>query len=1095
MSEFCQKFEDTTSDESFDDAGISLHDIKRPPSTLLSGKKATLHANAVIRDSNRLEEDEKVLVDRWHMSTRLTSEQRQELLSILKKYPIWDGVGKLNTGDHLAMPLKHEFKDTSAVQKPYDMSPLKRKYYDELIRELEKQGVVEDSQASRYVSPAFIVIQKGRPRLIIDFRRINSMIQQDFYPLPRQSEIFSALKGSIYISTLDFKKMFYQLPIEEQYRDLTTFITKHDGAKRLTRSMMGFLNSPAHCQRIIDRIIKPYRWESIIVYIDDVVIFSKTWEEHLARIDWFLNELQKVNLTLDPTKCFFGFNSVNLLGHVVSRFGLCTQSSKLDAMKKLQTPRTRKQLMHILGFFGYYRTFIRGFAQISAPLTDLLTIEKTANGTKHEQMSKPIQWGEAQQRAFDLLKEKLADSVVLAHPDEPGFVEYRIYVDGCKLGIGAALHIVHKAVEEASHHDVERPVAFISRSLRKAEKNYWPTELEMLALTWALKKFEELIEGQPLTIFTDHSALKWLFQATNSKVGHNQRLFLWALQLEKWKENAKIVHRPGRAHLNADVLSRFPVDSDTPVDLRRTLSEESDAPPSKSLGIATVSSLSISSDFTKALIQGYKEDKHWRSLYKKLGKDSTATSASVEYHNFRFDSSTKLLSYVDPADKSIRLCIPSSCVERVFRHCHDDVGHLGFNKIYSKVRQQYHIHKLAKILKEYIGACPTCTTLRNKDHRTDLLNPLEIPDNPCETITLDFVTGLPPDGECDGFISVTDKFSKYVTIIPNRGGDKASDVADLFFDHYYPRFGLPLRMISDRDPKFVSKFWKTLFKRLRVDILMSAAYAPQTDGQSERSNQTIENMLRSYIGYETGRNWTRDLKEIEFAINSHPSESTGIPPFMCLYGFVPRSGWITSNNEHSDEDLEVNLDLYNRRQRVRQEALDHLNYARATMARKYDEGRHDRDLLVDDMVYIENRSGLTIPGLVSTKTGPKRFGPFRIKEIVGHAARLDLPSTYRIHDVISKRHLTLAKEDPWSRIPSRPPALVAEDGQEEFEVEAVLDERLFRKRKQYLIKWLGYPIHESDWVDAEQSPTFPEALAKYESLKKKGSRRGRRQAS
>lgn len=303
------------------------------------------------------------------------------------------------------MDLKPEYRDKSAVQKPYDMSPLKRKYYDELIKELEAHGIVEDSQPARYVSPAFIVIQKGRPRLIIDFRKINSMIQQDYYPLPWQNEIFSALKDCLYISTLDFKKMFYQLPIDERYRDLTTFITKHDGAKRLTRSMMGFLNSPAHCQRVIDRLIRRYRWESIIVYIDDVVIFSKSWEHHLSRIAWFLSEIHRVGLTLDPTKCFFGFNSVNLLGHVVGRFGLCTQESKTRAMRDLRVPTTVKELMQVLGFFGYYRNFIRCFAQIAVPLTNLLQ-DSRKNVSNHDRISRTLNWGKPQQEAFDLLKRK-----------------------------------------------------------------------------------------------------------------------------------------------------------------------------------------------------------------------------------------------------------------------------------------------------------------------------------------------------------------------------------------------------------------------------------------------------------------------------------------------------------------------------------------------------------------------------------------------------------------------------------------------------------------------------------------------------------------
>lgn len=745
-------------------------------------------------------------------------------------------------------------------------------------------------------------------------------------------------------------------------------------------------------------------------------------------------------------------------------------------MRDLRVPTTVKELMQVLGFFGYYRNFIRCFAHIAAPLTDLLQ-DNRKGVSNHDRVSRSLVWEEKHQKAFDLLKARLADAVTLAHPEDKGFVEYRLYVDGCKLGIGAALHIVCDIEKEIS----ERPVSFISRGLRKAEKNYWPTELEMLALTWSLKRFEEIIEGQPLTIYTDHSALKWLFQATNNKTGHNQRLFLWALQLEKWKNNTKIIHRPGRAHLNADVLSRFPIDLDTPDELRKTL-EVTDSPATEDSCIATVSMIGISDNFKALLIQGYSADAHWKSIYDKLVRDSEQSGQSVEYHNFRYDASTQLLSYIDPETKAMKLCIPKNCLSKILESSHDQSGHLGFNKVYEKLRDSYHIEKLSKILRSYIRACPTCATLRNKDHRNDMLHPLELPLKPCDCIALDFVTSLPPDGDFDSFISITDKFSKYVTIIPNRGVDTASQVADRFFQSYYPRFGLPLRMISDRDPKFISKFWQTLFKRLQVDLLLSSAYAPQTDGQSERSNQTIENMLRAYIGYDLNRKWVDDLKEIEFTINSHPSEATGISPFQCLYGFEPRQGWTIPSN---DVDSEIQIDLQEHREQVRKDALAHLAYSRANMARKYDSTRHERDLKVGDNVYVENRSGLRIPGIKSTKTGPKRFGPFAIKELIGlGAVRLILPPTYRMHDVVSRRHVTLAHEDPWDRIPSRPPAIVAEDGEEEYEVEAVLDERQYRKRTQYLVKWLGYPIHESTWVDEDQAATFPDALVKYKEKKK-----------
>lgn len=381
---FLKSFDETECDDDCSDQGIALDDLKSEPKEPIHGEFATHVANAIIEDVNNMAQDDCVIQERWKFSKGLSEIQILEMVAILKKYSIWDGIGCLNTGEMLAMPLKEKFKDASSIQKPYDMSPAKRKHYDDIIRELERQGIVEDSTASKYCSPALIVVQKNRPRFVIDFRKINDMCQQDHYPLPRQTDIFSQVEGAEYISLLDLKKAFYQLPIEEKYRDLTTFITKHGGAKRLTRSTMGYLNSPSHCQRIIDRLIRPYRWKSIIVYMDDILIYSKSWAEHLVHLNWLLSEIQRVGLTLDPEKAYLGFRSINLLGHVVGKYGLGTQSRKIEAMTKLKRPSTVRELMSMLNFFGYYRQFIRSFAQIAAPLTSLLENKSPKPANRHK---------------------------------------------------------------------------------------------------------------------------------------------------------------------------------------------------------------------------------------------------------------------------------------------------------------------------------------------------------------------------------------------------------------------------------------------------------------------------------------------------------------------------------------------------------------------------------------------------------------------------------------------------------------------------------------------------------------------------------------
>lgn len=434
---------------------------------------------------------------------------------MLRRYDMWNKIGLLNTGETMAMPMKPEFAGKPCHSAPYPISKHKQALLDPFLNALEKDGVIEDSFATNYSSPCLIVIQKGRPRFVVDYRKINARSVPDPYPLPRQDEVMNAVQGSTYITLLDLKKAFFQMPIAPEDRNKTTFVTPHRGAKQFSRALMGYLNSPAFCQRQMDKILGQYKWSFVVCYIDDIVIYSKTWEDHLRHVNWVLNAVNNVGITLDPAKAYLGFSSLRLLGHLVSRFGLSVQQEKVEAMRNLPIPKTLGDLDKALGFFGYYRSFIESYAQVVAPLTEKL---KRINRKDSSHQSTPIEWNDDCQRAFDRLKEMMANTCQRAHSKWSPSSEYVLYVDACKIGFGGALHLLD--------HGKELPVIFISRALKANEKNYWPTKLELGGLVWSLSKLEPIVEGHPLKIFTDHSALTWLFSSTDSKSRCNQRLLL-----------------------------------------------------------------------------------------------------------------------------------------------------------------------------------------------------------------------------------------------------------------------------------------------------------------------------------------------------------------------------------------------------------------------------------------------------------------------------------------------------------------------------------------------------------------------------------------
>lgn len=719
-------------------------------------------------DSDRRQRDQDEYVDDvWKFSKDLTPAQVKEVKLILRKYNMWNRIGLLRTGDKMAMPLKPEFVGKECHSAPYPISKHKQKLMDPFLNALEKDGVIEDSKATDFSSPCLIIIQKGRPRFVVDCREINARCIPDPYPLPRQDQVLNAVDGSAYISLFDIQKAFFQLPIMDEDRDKTTFVTPHRGAKRFTRALMGYLGSPAFCQRQLDRILQPWKWEFTVCYVDDIVIYSKDWESHLRHIDTVMRALSEAGLTLDLAKAYVGFRSLKLLGHLVSWFGLSMQKEKLHAMLELPEPKTLGDLDKTLGFFGYYRSFIESFAQIVSPLTEKL---KGVNRSDSKHQKTEIMWDDSCRQAFAKLKQKLAEECERAHAKWSPDSSYALYVDACALGFGAALHIIDK-----SRKNKELPVIFVSRALKSNERRYWPTELELAGLVWALNKLEPIVEQHDLTIYTDHMALQWLFSITANKSRFNQRLLLWSLALQKWREKTRILHRPGRSHVNADVLSRYPVASEFPTDLRQSCNSfPAPDPHRRSSKVNAVSVVELSDTFKDELVEGYKIDKHLKSIYQKLTE-----SAEKSYHAFRFDPESRLLYFRDISrtDKPWRLVIPESSIKEIFQWAHDEQGHQGLDKSYDRLNHIY-IPRLAKRLRSYINSCPNCLQVKPKRTKDGLLNPINTPNECFHTIAMDFISGFPMTAKkFNSILTISDKFTKIVTLIACNTLDDAKKTA------------------------------------------------------------------------------------------------------------------------------------------------------------------------------------------------------------------------------------------------------------------------------------------------------------------------------
>ena len=424
----------------------------------------------------------------------------------------------------------------------------------------------------------------------------------DEYPLPKQTDILRALSGSQWLSTFDALSGFQQVEIVPEHRHITAFRTHKKGLLEFTRLPFGLRNGPAVFQRIMNKVLAKYLWIIVLVYIDDIVVYSPTFEDHLLHLDCVLTAISNAHITLSPPKCHIGYQSLILLGQRVSQLGVSTHQEKIDSVDAMKPPNKVKELQMFLGFVNYFASYIPFYTWITKPLYKLLSKEEH------------WEWTPIHQEAFELCKTALKSAPILAHPMDGR--AYRLYTDASDFGIGAILQQVqpikirdlkgtrvYDRLKEAykkgdpppqlviiANKDEERPIAktwnkdfeetevfierviaYWSRLLKSAEKNYSPTEKEALALKDGLVKFQPILEGEKVTAITDHSALTW--SKTFQNVNH--RLMTWGLTFSAYP-GLKIVHRAGKVHSNVDPLSRLcrripfydqPASNDPAVDL------------------------------------------------------------------------------------------------------------------------------------------------------------------------------------------------------------------------------------------------------------------------------------------------------------------------------------------------------------------------------------------------------------------------------------------------------------------------------------------------------------------------------------------------
>ncbi|KAJ4784848.1 polyprotein [Rhynchospora pubera] len=895
--------------------------------------------------------------------------------------------------------------------KPINLRPYRHSYFQKLeiekiIEELLKNSIIQTSN-SPYASPVLLVRKKdGGWRMCVDYRKLNNQTVKDKFPIPIIEDLLDELQGAKYFSKIDLRSGYHQIRMKEDDVQKTAFKT-HEGHYEFLVMPFGLSNAPATFQALMNQIFKKHLRKFILVFFDDILVYSKTMAEHEHHLRATLEILMENKLYAKMSKCEFGTEKLEYLGHIISVDGVATDPKKVEVMKNWPTPKSVRELRGFLGLTGYYRRFVKGYGTISKPLTDQL--KKNSFG-----------WNEEAEQAFNKLKQAMAEVPVLAMPDfSKTFI---IETDASEVGIGAVLM------------QGRRPIAYLSKGLSVKNKGLSTYEKEFLALLTAVQKWRHYLMGGPFVIRTDQISLKHLLeQRLNHVMQHKGLCKLMGLDYT-------IEYKKGVENKVADALSRLPGYTDV-------MEEEK---------LIAVSELIP--QWQEELKLSYENDE-WIQKIKEKATKGGQEEAQYTVHN-------GILRYKG------RICVGGSYNwrQKLMKEVHDSItgGHSGILVTYQRLKSMFYWPNMKETVYEYVRSCEVCQLNKGEHVKSPgLLQPLPIPEEAWSSISLDFVTGLPKSEGKDVILVVVDRLTKYAHFFALSHPYTASTVAQLFLDNVHKLHGLPTTVVSDRDPIFTSQFWREMITKLGIKLNMSTAYHPQTDGQTERVNQCLEQYLRCMIQGQP-KNWVRVLALAEWWYNTSYHSAIQTTSFQALYGYPPSQ--IPMGHPPKSAVEAVNK-MFEERHQLNLQLKEHLMKAHERMKRYADTKRIERMFNVGDWVYLKMQPyrQTTVQGRKNAKLSAKYCGPFEVIERVGSVAyKLQLPQGSGVHPVFHVSQLK-GRIGKGEAVATTVPVIDPELQTLVHQPEAILSRRMVKMGNAYepqiLVKWQGQLEENATWED------------------------------
>lgn len=865
----------------------------------------------------------------------MNEEEKTEILKLVRKYS--DVFHKEGEPLTFTNDVKHVIRTTDEIptySKLYRYPEVHKMEVRKQIQSMLSQNIIRPS-FSPWSAPVWVVPKKmdasGKQkwRVVIDYRKLNEKTIDDRFPIPNITDILDKLGKSKYFSTIDLASGFYQVELHPDSIPKTAF-TVEDGHYEFCRLPMGLKNSPRTFQRVMDNVLRGLTNEHCLVYLDDVIIFSSSLQEHIVSLEEVFKRFRNANLKIQLDKTEFLRKEVAYLGHIITPEGVKPNPDKIEAIMRYPIPKTTKEIKQFLGLLGYYRKFIPNFADLTKPFTNCL--KRTGVINIYDPNYK---------QCFDTCRKILTNAPILQYPDFSK--EFNLTTDASSVALGAVL--------SQNHGGKDLPVAYASRTLNDSEQNLSTIERELLAIVWATQYFRPYLYGKRFRIFSDHKPLQWIFSLKEP----SGKLLRWRLKLEQY--DYTINYKNGALNTNADALSRIQLNVnevqkiDEIEDLRQACFREYDlasAPDSVAVNVDneegsanTEHSNAEGNDTATIPITDQPVNLAKRQIFISLVEQAPEPTKIITLHgtkkrlicqlsdnNFDEDLVNFVREYVTPGlryylyfenniyerfvtafmiyfktseikfikctSKLVDVVDDSEKNEIIENYHLGKTNHRGITETTWKIKNIYYWPNLIQTITDYINKCEVCLKVKYERKPLNLkLNITPTPAKPFQTIHIDSITL-----DSTKFLTLIDSFSKFAQAykLESSQGISVCNALIRFFSHY----GIPQLIISDNGLEFNNSVVRDLLETHKIEIHFISSQHPESNGQIERFHSTLIEHIRLMKNQDQYNGDPIEIKVMYalIAYNNTIHTATKLTPFEIISGHLDLSSPFLVNMNH-----------------------------------------------------------------------------------------------------------------------------------------------------------------------------------------------------